>query len=205
MESSQKSLSLPANKESFEQKTQEKSINVRMEQATRLLGELRENEIASFLLWGGALSKPDQEASSEIQPVVVEIQPLTCPQPHLWNNKESVPNNAVITTSLPLAPDMANHQTGEMAPAIITTILPPLAGPDKAVNGRGTVHPHEDPIQEVQAKCQKSSTSVDESLRQFWLPNLLDIIKSIAKLESPCPVKLLFVFNLDSKAVENNN
>jgi hypothetical protein len=35
-----KSLSLPANKETFDQKTQEKSIHVGMEQATRLLGEL---------------------------------------------------------------------------------------------------------------------------------------------------------------------
>jgi hypothetical protein len=175
---------------------------VGMEQATRLLGELQENEIASFLSWGGASSKPDQEALSEMPPVVVEIQPPTCPQLHLWNNEDSGPNNAVITTSLPLAPDMANHQMGKMAPAVITTIPPSLASPGKAVNGRGTIRPHEDPIQEVQAKCQKSSTSVDESLSQFWLPNLLDIIKSIVKLESPCPVKLLFVFNLDSKAVE---
>jgi hypothetical protein len=53
-----------------------------------------------------------------------------------------------------------------------------------------------------QEKCQKSSTSVDESLSQFWPQNLLDIIKSIVKLESPCPVKPLFVFNLDSKAAE---
>jgi hypothetical protein len=91
-----------------------------------------------------------------------------------------------------------------MAPAVITTILPPLASPGKAINGRGTVHPHEDPIQEVQAKCQKSSTSVNESLSQFWPPKLLDMIKSIVKLESPCPVKLLLIFNLDSKAAEKN-
>jgi hypothetical protein len=65
--------SLPANKELFEQKTQEKSINVGMELATRLQGEIRENEIALFSLWGGASSKPDQEASSEMPPVVVEI------------------------------------------------------------------------------------------------------------------------------------
>jgi hypothetical protein len=133
-------------------------------------------------------------------PVVVEIQPPICPQPHLWNNKESGPNNAVIMTSFPLAPDGANHRTGEMAPAVNTTILPPLASPGKALNGRGTVHPHEDPIQEVQAKFQKSSTSINESLSQFWPPNLLDIIKSIVKLEYPCPVKPLFIFNLDRKA-----
>jgi hypothetical protein len=134
--------------------------------------------------------------------VAVEIQPPTCPQPHLWNKEESAPNNAVITTSLPLAPDMANHQTDDMAPTIITTILPSLASPGKAVNGRGTISPYEDPIQELQAKRQKSSTSIDESLSQLWLPNLLDIIKSIVKLESPCPVKPLFVFNLDSKAAK---
>ena len=122
-----------------------------MEQATRLLGELQENEIASFLLRGGALSKPDQEALSEMPPVVVEIQPPICPQLHSWNNKESGLNDAVIMTSLPLALDVANHQTGKMAPAIIATILPPLASPGKAVNGRGTVRPHEDPIQEVQS------------------------------------------------------
>jgi hypothetical protein len=91
-----------------------------------------------------------------------------------------------------------------MAPIVITAILPPLASPGKAVNGRGTVHPHEDPIQEVQAKCQKSSTSVDESLSRFWPPNLLDIIKSIVKLESSCPVKPLFIFNLNSKAAGKN-
>jgi hypothetical protein len=126
-----------------------------MEQATRLLGEIRKNEIASFLSWGGASSKPDREALSEMPPVVIEIQPPIRPQSHLWNSKESGPNNAIITTSLPLALDVANHQTGNMAPTIITTILPPLASPGKAVNGRGTVRPHEDPIQGVQAKCQK--------------------------------------------------
>jgi hypothetical protein len=67
---------------------------------------------------------------------------------------ESGHNKAVITTSLPLAPDVANHHTGEMAPAVITTVPPPLASPGKAVNGRGTVHSHEDSIQEVQAKRQ---------------------------------------------------
>jgi hypothetical protein len=91
-----------------------------------------------------------------------------------------------------------------MAPAIITTILPPLASPGKAASGRSTVSPHEDPIQEVQTKCQKSSTSINESLSRFWPPNMLDIIKSIIKLESPCPVKPFFVFNLDSKAEKKN-
>ena len=84
-------------------------------------------------------------------PVVVEIQPPICPQLHSWNNKESGLNDAVIMTSLPLALDVANHQTGKMAPAVITTIFPPLASPGKAVNGRGTIRPHEDPIQEVQS------------------------------------------------------
>jgi hypothetical protein len=136
--------------------------------------------------------------------MAIRTQPPICPQPHLWNNEESGPSNVIIMTSLPLAPDVVNHQTGKMAPTVITTILPPLGSPGKAVNGKGTVHPHEDPIEEVQAKCQKSSTSIDESLSQFWPPNLLDIIKSIVKLESPCPVKPLFVFNLDSKAAGKN-
>jgi hypothetical protein len=61
-------------KELFQQKTREKNINVGMELATKLLGELQENEIASFLLWARALSKPDQEALSEMPPFVNAAQ-----------------------------------------------------------------------------------------------------------------------------------
>ncbi len=78
---SKSSWSEPANEESFEQKTQEKSINMGMEQVMKLLGELQENEIASFLSWVRASSKLDQEASSEMPPLVNAVQPPTCPQP----------------------------------------------------------------------------------------------------------------------------
>jgi hypothetical protein len=60
----------PANEESFEQKTREKSINVGMEQVTKLLGELQEFEIALFLSWVRSSSKPDQKALSEMPPLV---------------------------------------------------------------------------------------------------------------------------------------
>jgi hypothetical protein len=39
-----------------------------MEHATKLLGELQENEIASFSSWAKASSKLDQEALSEMPP-----------------------------------------------------------------------------------------------------------------------------------------
>jgi hypothetical protein len=142
-----------------------------------------------------------------------------CQRCHQWSQKSNPPPalNCICGIMRNQVPTMTSsrqvshlHWTWQIIKwarrpiAIITTSSPLLQALAKAVNGRGTVRPYEDPIQEVQAKRLKSSTSINESLSQFWPPNLLAIIKSIVKLESPCPVKPLFVFNLNSKAVGKN-
>jgi hypothetical protein len=127
------------------------------------------------------------------------------PQPqHLWNQEESG-INAFITTSLPLAPAMAKHQMGKMAPAVITTNLLQLASPGRAINSRGSICQHKELLMEVLAKFQTSHSSfMAEPDSQFRPQNLLEVIKSIMNLISPCPEKPLFHFNFGSKAAEKN-
>jgi hypothetical protein len=155
-------------------------------------------------LWARALSKLDQEALSEMPPFVNAVQPPIFSQPHSWNQEESG-INAVITTSLPLAPAMTKHQMGKMAPTVITMNLPHLASPSKAIKGRGSIRQHEELLMEVPAKFQKSHPSfMAEPHSQFWPQDLLEVIILTVNLISPCPEKMLFHFNFDSKAAEKN-
>jgi hypothetical protein len=125
-------------------------------------------------------------------------------QPHSWNQEESG-INAIIMTSLPLAPAMAKHQMGKMAPAVITTNLPHLASPGKAINGRGSIRQHEKLLMEVLVKHQKSHSSfMTKPYSQFWPQDLLEVIKLIVNLTSPYPEKPLSHFNSDSKAAEKS-
>jgi hypothetical protein len=128
----------------------------------------------------------------------------TCPQPHLWNQEESG-INAIITASLPLALGMAKHQMGEMVPTVIMTNLPHLASPGKAINGRGSVRQHGKLLMEFPAKCQKSHPSfMAKPYSLFWPQDLLEVIKLIMNLISPCPEKPLFHFNFDGEGAEKN-
>jgi hypothetical protein len=43
-----------------------------------------------------------------------------------------------------------------------------------------------------------------EPYSQFWPQDLLEVIKLIVNLTSPCPEKPHFHFNFDSKAAEKN-
>jgi hypothetical protein len=120
-------------------------------------------------------------------------------------NQEESGINAIILTSLPLAPAMAKHQTGKMAPAVVMTNLPHLASLGKAINGRGSICQHEQSLMEVLVKHQKSHSSfMTKPYSQFWPQDLLEVIKLIVNLKSPCPEKPLFQFNFKSKAAEKN-
>jgi hypothetical protein len=127
-----------------------------------------------------------------------------CPQPHSWIQEESE-TNAVITTSLLLAPAVAKNQMVKMAPAIIMTTPPHLASPGKAINGRGSTHQYKELLMDTPAKCQKPNPPLTvKSHGQFWPQNLLDIIKLIVNLTSACPEKPLFNFIFNNKAAEKN-
>jgi hypothetical protein len=128
---------------SFEQKTREKSISIRTEQAMHLLDENNKDVIISFSTSMERTFKQNETLSEIFSlPPFFNFQAPSCPKPHLLNIPIGESNtSAVFQTNSPLKLAMAKHQMVKEAAVILTGIQKSSRQHDKL------------PIQ-CQAKCQ---------------------------------------------------
>ena len=198
----------------YEENARTKSINVGLDHATNLLGELHENECDSSPCDGRA---SEHKTSNHIlPPPTMEQDPPIKPRPRSWSAQEDPIDGSSNSRHCDKRTNVASPgkaKNGKLGSRHRDTCTDD-ASPGKATNSTSggshcdSTHPQRSTKRHKIAYESSGDSSLDQVAAadqlRVWPKNMMSIIKSIVESHSPCPEKPLFEFEMTSEAAEKN-